>query len=139
MSKYIGIDPDVKASGFAVWDSQTSKLTELKAYEFYDLLERLDDLKGDVRKIIIEAGWLNKCVNFHGGGSVRIREKIAHAVGENHRVGKFIEEYCIKFGLNYELYRPCKKKTTKKEFEYMFGIKLKNQDIIDAAMLVVGR
>lgn len=135
----VGIDPDVKASGFAIWDTRAGKFLELAALDFFTICEKIKDAGANGAKIVIEAGWLNKRSNFHGGKSQIIGERIAKNVGENHKVGKLFVEFCEKNGLDYALYKPHLKKTDKVLFNKYFNLKIHNQDIIDAAMLVAGK
>ena len=89
-------------------------------------------------KVIIEAGWLNKKSNWHGAKNNFIATRIAKNVGSNHQVGKLFAEYCEINNIPFELKIPKQSKITKENFNKMFNTKLRNQDIIDAAMLVAG-
>src|SRR5690606_38758112 len=112
---YIGIDPDVDKSGYAVLDSKTKEL-DLYNYSFWEIIE---DLKSYLIPItvIIEAGWLHKKSNWHGQKNVYTAAKIGKNVGANHQVGKL----------------------SHKEFKAITGYKKRtNQDQRDAGMLVYG-
>ena len=137
---YLGIDPDVKESGFAVVKNGTR--TSGGILEFFGLLETIDYIaKGDYM-IIIEAGWLNKKPNWHPSKNSdprkesAIAQRIASKVGANAQIGKLIVEYCERNGFNYQLVRPTTSKVPKKILEKELGIKIKNQDEADAIMLV---
>lgn len=132
----IGIDPDVDFTGFAVWDTKSKQFEKLDKLRFFDTCKTLSMLQPD--KVIIEAGWLNKKSNWHGGKTTSIATRIAKNVGSNHQVGKLFAEYCTINGIPFELKIPKQSKITKENFNKMFNTKLKNQDIIDAAMLVAG-
>lgn len=139
----IGIDPDVDFTGFAVWDTQSKQFEKLDKLRFFDTCKTLSMLQPD--KVIIEAGWLNKKSNYHGikgnyspQAKKVIGERIATKVGSNHQVGKLFAEYCTINDIPFELKIPKQSKITKENFNKMFNTKLKNQDIIDAAMLVAG-
>jgi len=137
---YFGIDPDVKESGFAIWDNKTKEIDYGKL-PFWDLIKKIDYYVRNYEvKFIIEAGWLNKKSNFHNRPyqSKLIGERIAKNVGSNHQVGKLLVEYCEKYKLDYELKVPKQKKYTSYYIQNLTGIKVKNQDIIDAIMLVWG-
>jgi hypothetical protein len=135
----IGIDPDVKKSGYAVWDNQEKKIITATCLPFFDLLNEVALLgeSGEIH-VTIEAGWLNAKSNFHGGKTDFIRQRIAKNVGSNHQIGKLFEEYCIGRDINYTLYKPINKKTDKAYFKCITGLSIKNQDVIDAVMLVFG-
>ena len=137
---YFGIDPDVKESGFAIWNSETKEIYYGKL-TFWDLIKKMDYYQRSyVVKFIIEAGWLNKKSNFHSRPyqSKLIGERIAKNVGSNHQVGKLLVEFCEKNKLFYELKTPKQKKYTSYYIQNLTGLKIKNQDIIDAVMLVYG-
>lgn len=138
---FIGIDPDVDKSGYAKWIKKENALT-IHKLSFFEIYERLNEeriLNGDVLLVRIEAGWLNKKSNFHGHVYQRksVGEKIAKNVGSNHQVGKLIGEMCEYLGINYEFVIPMGK-ITPEYFTKITGIaaKKKDQDMIDAAMLV---
>jgi hypothetical protein len=96
---FIGIDPDVKASGFAVWHK---KQLELCCYDLPELFDALFDLSTKGRlKVRLEAGWHAKGLNWHKGGLGS-----ANAVGRNHEIGRQIEKYCLKYDIPYELVKP---------------------------------
>lgn len=139
----IGIDPDLKKSGFAVWYKDEKDLN-IGTLSFFDLQEALrnwsrDWIHGSV-EVIIEAGWLNSKSNFHSSKkqSKVVGERIAKNVGENHATGKLIAEMCEHLKLNYKLVKPTTKKTDKDLFKKITGIDCKNQEMIDAAMMVYG-
>ncbi len=137
---YFGIDPDVKDSGFAIWDNKTKEIDYGKL-PFWDLIKKIDYYVRNYEVIfIIEAGWLNKKSNYHSRPyqSKLIGERIAKNVGSNHQVGKLLVEYCEKYKLNYELKVPKTKKYTSYYLKNLTGLEVKNQDIIDAIMLVWG-
>lgn len=134
--KFIGIDPDVERCGVGVYDAETGEL-EPMTMEFFDLLDFLKKNREEIF-VIIEAGWLNKKSNFHGFGGAR-GERIAKNVGANHQIGKLIAEFCRRENINYKLFQPRKKKTDPVQFNKITGYTVKNQDVIDACMLVWGR
>ena len=139
----IGIDPDCKKSGFAAYraDLKTVKVSTQSFFELFDLLKEAKTLRAPV-DVYIEAGWLIKKSNFHNktGQTKSVGETIAKKVGANHEAGRKIVEMCEYLGIEYVLVKPMGK-TTPEMFEKITGIKLKkkDQDMIDAAMLVWGR
>ncbi len=138
---YIGIDPDTKASGVAVWDG---KRLELSCYTFFELFPILRNLKDKIVtiniKVIIEAGWLNKS-NWHNPRqNVRIAAQIGNRTGANHEVGRKLVEMCEYLRVPYELVRPTKSKLGSREFEKLTKYSGRtNQEARDAAMLVWGK
>lgn len=132
---HIGIDPDVDKSGVAIWESQSKKL-KLMVPEYFDLLAILDQYIAPV--VHIEAAWLHSKSNWHGGQGAAA-QRIAKNVGANHMIGKLIEEYCKRNGIEYTLHKPASKKLTAETFEKLTGYKGRtNQEMRDAALLVYG-
>lgn len=138
----IGIDPDVKKSGVAIRGERLCTLVVLlKTYfDLFDLLEtHIMDYGIEDIHIYIEAGWLNAKSNFHGkaGQSKSVGERIAKNVGANHETGKKIVEMCEYLGLKYTLVRPQSAKMKPEIFEKITGIKTRNSELIDAAVLIL--
>lgn len=135
---FIGIDPDLKESGIAYWYPGT-KILNVQKRNFYSVIEALRSSKspGYDLLIIIEAGWLNSKSNFRNHIQA-VGERIAKNVGENHAIGKLIEQFCIEQQLPYRLIRPTQSKTSAAMFLKLTGQDIKNQEMIDAAMLVFG-
>lgn len=141
---YIGIDPDVTASGVCVWNSEKQEIMSLGTRSFWSLYELLTSGKGrpnsDVM-VVIDAGWLNKS-NFHARAyeNQRVNAQIGERTGANHEVGKKIAEMCDFIGLSYQLHRPTHSKIKAEYFTRVTGWKGRtNQELRDAAMLVYGR
>lgn len=140
---FIGIDPDVDKSGFAVWCSKSKALKELKVSRFFELIYEIDSIISEGFEVVvcIEAGWLIKKSNFHSrkGQTKAVGEKIAKAVGANHQVGKLIAEYCDNKKIAFGLIKPQGKKNAD-EFKKITGyVKRTNSEMRDSAMLVFGR
>lgn len=137
---YIGIDPDLKKSGFAIWNGKHSPTLCIVLLSVPSIIMELIKCKEDRIDItvIIESGWLNKKANFRQTQNKAIGEAIARKVGENHAAGKIIEQACQELGITYKLTRPRTSKVTPAYFEKLTGIKTKNQECIDAGMLVYG-
>lgn len=142
---YIGIDPDVTASGVCIWDSEAKEIVHLECMKFYELFDQLTEFSvilqydGIHTQVIVDAGWLNGS-NFHAkpGQTHRVSAQIGERTGANHEVGKKIIEMCEYLGLSVELHRPTKSKVDAKYFKQITKYtKRTNQDQRDAAMLVV--
>ncbi|ENG3665364.1 TPA: hypothetical protein RHI59_003140, partial [Acinetobacter baumannii] len=70
MSKIIiGIDPDLEKSGVAVLGQSHFELKNLNFAEVVELFKAEQDL---IKKVVIEAGWLNKKANFRSGANKSI-------------------------------------------------------------------
>lgn len=117
--KRIGIDPDLKKSGFAMIDVIPFVAPEVSVVDTMDFFELIEVLnvqkkycldKGIKYIVFIEAGWLNKKSNYHVAFNKEIAGRIGKNVGENHAVGKLLEEYCIREKIDYKLVRPTTKK-----------------------------
>lgn len=99
---YIGIDPDVKASGLAMWCTATKRFTELSCEDLPDLCLALLSMHTEYNVMVrLEAGWLVKCYDWHKGG-----KRSGNDVGRNHEIGRQIEKYCIKQSIPYQLVKP---------------------------------
>ncbi|MDR2928223.1 MAG: hypothetical protein LBV41_08515 [Cytophagaceae bacterium] len=133
---FIGIDPDIHKSGVCAWD-RTDKTLDMQSLSFFQLFDYLSKYKDSINRVRVEAGWLNEKSNFHTrfNQTKEAGERIAKNVGANHETGKKIIEMCVYLGLEVEPVKPLGK-ITPDYFEKLTGIKCKNQDIIDAAMLV---
>ena len=129
----VGIDPDVHKIGVAVWDGDD--FARLQTMTFFELFEYLCFHVNDIDEVVIEAGWLNKKANWHGGNH-RSSQRIAGNVGRNHETGRKIVEMCEYLELEHTLVQPRRSKFSADMFERTTGHSIKNQDIIDAAMLV---
>ena len=93
----IGIDPDLDKSGVAV----LGQSFELKNLTFAETVELFRSYQDQIKKVVIEAGWMNKKSNLHSciGQSKRAGERIAKNVGENHATGKLLVEMAESLGL----------------------------------------
>ena len=106
--KIIGIDPDTKESGIAIYD-KTAKELEVRSLSFFNLLDYLRDNSADIELVKIEGGWLNKKSNFRFTKSKGIGENIAKKVGSNHETGKKIVEMCEYLKINHSIVKPLRK------------------------------
>ena len=133
----IGIDPDLEKSGVAIL-GQSLQLKNLTFPETVDLFRTFQD---EIKKVVIEAGWLNRKSNFHGqhGQSKAKGESIARNVGENHATGKLLVEMAKSLGLAVVEVRPTRTKLKAEDFNRITGWQGRtNQEQRDAAMLIVG-
>ena len=135
----IGIDPDIDKSGFAVYNTEENRL-DLDNYSFWGMIKQIEWLQqfDNELHIVIEAGWLINKSNWHysKNQSKVVGEAIAKKVGVNHAVGILLENYCKHKDISYELMKP-KGKVDSKRFEKIWGIKKSNQEVRDAAMLLI--
>jgi hypothetical protein len=138
---YIGIDPDVDKSGFAILSN--GELT-LFNKTFFDIFGSLEDLilkygtKGIT--VYIECGFLNKS-NWHAiaKGSAALNASIGNKTGANHQVSRHLIEMCKYLGLNYKEVRPTKSKLSAETFNALTKYKGRtNPEQRDSAMLVWG-
>ncbi|WP_042862523.1 hypothetical protein [Acinetobacter modestus] len=134
----IGIDPDLEKSGVAVKWVDALSLNNLTFVELKDLIERDQSI---IKKVVVEAGWLNEKANFHNrpNQSKTAGERIAKNVGENHAVGKLIVQLIESMGIPVQQLKPIRSKLTSKDFNRITGWnKSSNQEQRDAAMLIWG-
>jgi len=135
----VGIDPDLKKSGVAVWDVNKQDFVDVTAWTFPQLIEkfRTNYLKSNVVLVRVEAGWLHKKSNWHGSQGYRA-EHIAKKVGWNQGVGMKIVEYLRVLGYRVEEVQPIGKHWKDgKAFTRATGWESRtNQDMRDAALLV---
>ena len=133
----IGIDPDLTKSGVAT----LSPSLELKNLTFAETVELFRSQQVNIKKVVIEAGWLNKKANHHSAPGQRkgVGEQIARRVGLNHATGILLVEMAESLGLTVVLVRPTRSKKDAKEFNRITGwAGRSNQETRDAAMLIFG-
>ena len=139
---YIGIDPDVTKSGFAVWHKPLKRFPSIEALTLPEMLDELHSLRDNIAIVVVEAGFLNKG-NRHTfkGQSVAAAAKTGENVGRNHQRGMDIVEILEWMKIPYRLQKPSTKnswKNDEKIFQKMTGVKGGNPEKRDAAMLVFG-
>lgn len=150
MTKYlcIGIDPDVDKSGFAIWNKQERKFESIEALALPDMMTRLQELKGQIKIVVLEAGFLdagNRHVEYIPKGA-KIRNPLRYAAqsgertGANHQRGKDIAEILEWMGIPYRLQKPMSPNLWKEDAEYFKMVtgwpKVTNREKRDAGMLV---
>ena len=139
---YIGIDPDVDKSGFAVWHKPMQKFSSIETLTLPEMLDKLHSLRDNIALVVVEAGFLNKG-NRHTfkGQSVAAAAKTGENVGRNHQRGMDIVEILEWMRIPYRLQKPSTKnswKDSEATFQKMTGVKGGNPEKRDAAMLVFG-
>ncbi len=139
---YIGIDPDVTKSGFAVWHKPLQRFSSIEALTLPEMLDKLHSLHDNIAIVVVEAGFLNKG-NRHTfkGQSVAAAAKTGENVGRNHQRGMDIVEILEWMRIPYRLQKPSTKNSWKDReatFQKITGVKGGNPEKRDAAMLVFG-
>jgi len=139
---YIGIDPDVTKSGFAVWHKPLQRFSSIEALTLPEMLDKLHSLHDNIAIVVVEAGFLNKG-NRHTfkGQSVAAAAKTGENVGRNHQRGMDIVEILEWMRIPYRLQKPSTKnswKDSEATFQKITGVKGGNPEKRDAAMLVYG-
>lgn len=139
---YIGIDPDVDKSGFAVWHKPMQKFSSIETLTLPEMLDKLHSLRDNIALVVVEAGFLNKG-NRHTfkGQSVAAAAKTGENVGRNHQRGMDIVEILEWMRIPYRLQKPSTKnswKDSEATFQKITGVKGGNPEKRDAAMLVFG-
>ena len=110
---------------------------ELKNLTFPETVELFRTHQDEIKKVVIEAGWLNKKSNFRFGHSKTAGERIAKNVGENHATGKLLAEMAKECGLAVVLVKPTRTKLKAEDFNRITGWQGRtNQEQRDAGMLI---
>lgn len=134
----VGIDPDLTKSGVAT--GRNGKVEALYCLTMTELVKFFNDYKDSIKKVYLEAGWLNKKSNYHTNKNALSREKNAYNVGQNHAVGMLIEQALKELEINYVLIKPWESKRNHDEFCRWTGWKggATNQEKRDAGCLIHG-
>lgn len=143
---FIGIDPDISLSGFAVYSKKQKALIDCRCFKFFDLQRAIDEYdkiyleRGLTYIVHIEGGWLVEKSNFHPETNPRVREKIAKHVGSNHEAGRKIVEMCIEYDYPFIVRAPITPKfADEKIFKMITGWRGQtNKDSRSAANYVYG-
>lgn len=140
----IGIDCDVDKSGVAFLQDGELHLFNLT---FPQLMRSLKENQEFLKKVVIEAGWLNKSVwhlpyslsRMSASQAHRVGAETGRRVGMNHCTGKLIAEMCEEMGIDYILVKPTRSKLNAEQFKKMTGyVGQTNQETRDAGALVWG-
>jgi len=140
---YIGIDPDVDKSGFAVWNKPAQKFESIEALGLAEIMSFFQVMKISIEIVVIEAGYLNKG-NRHTfkGQTVAAAAKTGENVGRNHQRGMDIVEILEWMKIPYRLQKPITPNKWKDDAAYFKTITgwhgKTNPEKRDAAMLVYG-
>ncbi|MCO8073038.1 hypothetical protein NI470_05945 [Acinetobacter lwoffii] len=62
----VGIDPDLFKSGVAI--AKDRKLVDLQLMTFTELFLMFSEHSDEIKKVVVEAGWLVANSNWHGVG-----------------------------------------------------------------------
>lgn len=141
----IAIDPDIDLSGVAIYKPNVG--LSYSKQPFPQLIEYLKG--GSDKMVVIEGGWLNHKVNFHGG-NYNVAQRIAHNVGENHAIGKTLVKCCEFYKIPHVVIKPLTKywsgkdkKITNDELNRILRhhgyapLKRSNQDERDALLILL--
>lgn len=139
MNFIIGIDPDIDKSGVAI--AKDGAIEDLDCLDFMSLQFFLVGNKDKIKKVYLEAGWLNKKASWHVSPNKETAGRVGYKVGQNHQVGMIIEQVLKHHEIPYDLVRPTESKRNHKDFciftKWNKEIKT-NQEKRDAAMLILG-
>lgn len=156
---YIGIDPDIEKSGYAVFD-QAVRCIALAALPFPDVIKnlkehkRIADESGKQLTLIVEASWkFNAHTNWHLNNIKNARTAAAtgYKVGQNHETGILICQMARDMGIETEEQPPLRKiwkgkdgKITHDEMQKLLNtygippiIGRTNQEMRDAALMAL--
>lgn len=136
---HIGIDPDIKESGVAIWDSYKKCFDQITTLEFFDVIDTIK--MALLAKIHIEAAWMHDKTIYArlDSKSIYTQVRIAKDVGANRQTGKFFEDYCRRINIPYQLHQPTTSKLNAESFKKLTRWeKSTNSEKRDAAMLVFG-
>jgi len=146
----VGIDPDLKKTGIAIWDVQQKKFIYWCAVPFIEIAPIIKQFCDEATaEIILEAPWLNKKANFRKGSfSKRVSDSISKKVGQNHAVAKMISEVLQGIGWSVIEKKPLVKGLFKKKgcwtvigrkfIEMNSGVQSRiNDEIRDAMYLII--
>ena len=103
----LAIDPDVDFNGIARFDTESRVISNTKM-KFPDIISYLYRSRIYIKKVIIEGGWLNEKVNFHGG-NYGTAQKIAYSVGRNAQTGILLSEFTDFFKIPKQIIKPLQK------------------------------
>ncbi|GAB4042516.1 hypothetical protein [Spirosoma litoris] len=118
----VGIDPDLKGSGWAVWSNVKNAFTQIQTVQFWEFINLVNEFKPGKVLFVIDAGWKNEATNFHkvylpenikraspatqAKYTASVREKVARDVGLNSGVGLSMVNYLQGQFHNYIEARP---------------------------------
>lgn len=156
MSKYdviIGIDPDIKKSGYAKIETKTGIVQSIGNWDLSKLFGVIaSDLKlaqysGQKILVVVEAAYLASHHNWHLGSGFITKHKaasIGYDTGRNHETGRAIIEFCKYIGIDVKGQIPLRKcwsgpdgKITHEEIVKLTKLDKKktNQEVRDALLI----
>lgn len=153
----IGIDPDVKQSGYAVYDRLERKLVTITSLTVAELFDQLNQVQRGTAHFYLDAGWLNEGFHHYAGmpqnfEQLPLRARYAYMVscgvkvGRNFGVGQLIAAYLKAHGHEVIEVQPKGGKAgTKLKWDAATLLNLTgwrgrtNEDARDAARLCFGR
>lgn len=146
----VGIDPDLKKSGFVVFVGK--ELYCAKAFTLIEIIKTLDEIKTTYPEsqitIYVEAGWINKKSAFRYKQNKEVSERCAKNVGQNQGAGIVLANVLKELKYSVVEVKPLQKKMFKnagtwtprgRELFYKIATELKgeiNDDVKDAYLLV---
>lgn len=107
---YIGIDPDVDKSGYAVI-SHSGNVERLGCLHFAELIDFVSLFAQSHENVVvcIEAGWLNH-TNWHiAHANIATAARIGNATGRNHQTGILLCEMLTHIGIDTRQVKPLRK------------------------------
>lgn len=105
----IGLDPDIDASGVAVWDRETNSFASIFKCPIEDIFEFFQEFSTVNTLIYVEAGWKNDKANFRRGRKSAVSETISMHVGMNHAASKISARILKKMGFEVVETTPLRK------------------------------
>lgn len=146
----VGIDPDIKKSGLAIYDCEQKVWTDFGDYTCLHVETYVRTLPAENTTVYVEAGWLNQGLqkkfrdnppkDWHlWPNDQKLAWMFARGVdvGENFRAGKFFVERLREYGFEVVEYRPVTAKWDAQDLARYTGItKRTNPEIRDAIKIV---
>lgn len=144
---YIGIDPDVEESGFAIWNKTEKQFEVITALPLGKLLDAIITKRAGIALVVVEAGWLNtgnrhlyrKKITKPVKDPLAFAAKTGENTGRNHQRGMDIVELLEWLEIPYKLQQPSSRniwKDSEPNFKKITGVRGGNPEKRDAAMLV---
>lgn len=136
----IGIDPDLVKSGVAI--TQSGRLLELHAMEFFDLIKLIDE-RADDAVFVLEDVEASKTVYERPGVKQKGMKRIAQNVGQVKAIARLLRQYMEGCGANFKMVRPLRGNAKKAKNDAKYFKKItgwtgrSNEDKRDAAMLAL--
>lgn len=109
----------------------------IKNLAFHEVITLFDTNRDLIKKVVIEAGWLNTKSNFRNIQSRLVAERTAKNVGENHATGKLLVQMAESKGIPVLMIKPTRTKLDSESFNRVTGWQGRtNQEQRDACMLI---